>query len=99
MHDVGVVHGVVAALMRHIAVNGNEVACAFPIKKEKQRARRPFTLCAFSNLRTAVPIFFLLKILLLIVAAVPSLLLILRLLPPGVLGRSLAFAGFGCHGG
>ena len=44
VRDVGRVRGVVAALTRHIAVNGNEAARAFPIKKEKPQVRRPFTL-------------------------------------------------------
>ena len=33
--DVGGMRGAAAALMRHIVVNGNEAARAFPIKKEK----------------------------------------------------------------
>ena len=70
MCDVGVVCGAAAALMRHIAVNANEAARAFPIKKEKPLARCPFTLCAFSNLGNAAPPF-LLKLLLSLAAAAP----------------------------
>ena len=59
VRDVGVVRGAVAALMRHIVVNGKEAAHAFPIQKEKTTARCSFTLCASSNLGTVIPLFFL----------------------------------------
>ena len=57
VHDVGVMRGAVAALVRHTAVNGKEAACTFPIKKGKPQARCSFTLCTSSNLGTAVPPF------------------------------------------
>ena len=57
MHDVGVVRGAVAALMRHIAVNGKEAARAFPKNKEKTAGVLLIYPPRLFNLGTAVPHF------------------------------------------
>ena len=56
---MGVVRGTVAARLRHHAVNSKEAARVFPIKKRKPQGHFLFTLFAFFNFGTAVPLFFL----------------------------------------
>ena len=58
MRDVGVMRGTVAVRLRHLVVNCKEAAHVFPIKKRKPQGRCSFTLHAFSNLGTNIPLFF-----------------------------------------